>query len=87
MVTISRFSRTFNLPKGGVVACDSFHSSPAQPGSARIWASAASIPARGPAMVPLIPSGASSSVPFTCPARHTASSPGFNAAGSAKRVK
>jgi hypothetical protein len=80
-------SFTFIRPKGIESAKLSFHSSPSHPGKARIAAKAASIPLRVPAMVPLIPSGASSSDPRTPCASQTSRSPGFRAAGSGKLVK
>ena len=64
MVTISRFSRTFSrgegLARGLAFLPLQRRRSPAAP---RMCASTASMPARDPAMVPLTPRGASSSVP------------------------
>ena len=86
IVTISALSRTFNLRKGGASATLSLTSRSAQPGSARIAPSAASMPSRAPAIVPLIPSCARSSVPFTPLAQQTFASGARSASGSSNRV-
>ena len=87
IVTISRLSRTFIRWNGIVAARESLTSRSAQPGSVRICASTASIPSSVPAIVPLIPSFASSSVPLTPLVQQSCASGGLIAARSERRVK
>ena len=86
MVTISFFSRTLVRLKGMAAARDSFTSISPQPGSARMCAITAAIPSSLPAMVPLIPSFASNSVPRTALLSQAASKGARSADGSSNRA-
>jgi len=86
MVTISAFTRTFMRWKGMAEAVEYFSSRRSNPGKARTPSMTRAMAACGPAMVPLMPSCATSRVPRTW-LPHRSSRCRRRAAGSATGAK